>query len=365
VANDSTVWELEPHTRAKHEILRRYLNAWFPIMSSFARRVVYIDGFAGPGEYTGGVKGSPIIAVEVALEHRGELTSEIVFIFIEKDEARCGHLKRLLQELGDLPENFVVHDPVRGSFDEEMTDVLDFLDEQRKALAPTFAMVDPFGFSGTPMSVIGRIMSHQRCEVFITFMYEYVNRFIEHPSEAINKHMDALYGTDAWRGVTDHDSPAARRRFLHDLYRDQLNKVAGIEYVRSFEMINEGNRTEYFLFFGSNHYLGLKKMKYAMWQVDPGEGMQFSDFTQSDQQVLFEPEPNLTRLRDMILRWGSGSERSVEEVERFVVVETPFAHTQYKRGVLSLLEKEGTIEVVASNRKKRFSFPEGTVIRFP
>jgi len=27
------VWPLEPHTRAKHEILRRYLQAWTPILS--------------------------------------------------------------------------------------------------------------------------------------------------------------------------------------------------------------------------------------------------------------------------------------------------------------------------------------------
>ena len=47
------VWELEPHTRVKHIILQKYLEAWFPILSRYNGRVVYYDGFAGPGEYSG------------------------------------------------------------------------------------------------------------------------------------------------------------------------------------------------------------------------------------------------------------------------------------------------------------------------
>ena len=49
-----TVWPIEPQTEAKHEILRKYLAAWFPIMSSWQERIIFIDGFAGPGVYEGG-----------------------------------------------------------------------------------------------------------------------------------------------------------------------------------------------------------------------------------------------------------------------------------------------------------------------
>ncbi|PIU78275.1 MAG: hypothetical protein COZ28_01740 [Candidatus Moranbacteria bacterium CG_4_10_14_3_um_filter_44_15] len=50
----STIWNIEPHTEEKHEILRKYLDAWLPIMTRWNGRVLYIDGFAGPGEYIGG-----------------------------------------------------------------------------------------------------------------------------------------------------------------------------------------------------------------------------------------------------------------------------------------------------------------------
>ena len=42
----TTIWELEPHTAAKHEILRRYLQAWAPILSqgNFPH-LVFVENF--------------------------------------------------------------------------------------------------------------------------------------------------------------------------------------------------------------------------------------------------------------------------------------------------------------------------------
>ena len=31
---DDVIWQLEPHTKAKHELLRYYLGAWFPILAT-------------------------------------------------------------------------------------------------------------------------------------------------------------------------------------------------------------------------------------------------------------------------------------------------------------------------------------------
>jgi len=66
---DDTFWALEPHTRAKHEILRRHLDAWLPIMASANDRIMVFDFFAGPGRYLGGEQGSPIVALGALAEH--------------------------------------------------------------------------------------------------------------------------------------------------------------------------------------------------------------------------------------------------------------------------------------------------------
>ena len=58
----STLWALENHTRGKHLVLKNYLDAWLPIMRKHNGRVLFIDAFAGPGEYAEGEPGSPVIA---------------------------------------------------------------------------------------------------------------------------------------------------------------------------------------------------------------------------------------------------------------------------------------------------------------
>lgn len=56
-----TFWTRDAHTEGKHLVLEHYLNAWFPIMGTTNARVLFVDGFAGPGEYAGGEQGSPVI----------------------------------------------------------------------------------------------------------------------------------------------------------------------------------------------------------------------------------------------------------------------------------------------------------------
>ncbi len=56
--------------------LKRYLQAWMVILSQGKfREILYIDGFAGPGEYENGQVGSPIIALQNALNYRPPLTA--------------------------------------------------------------------------------------------------------------------------------------------------------------------------------------------------------------------------------------------------------------------------------------------------
>src|SRR5215831_14874407 len=95
------IWPLEPHTLAKHEILRRYLAAWFPIMSKWNSRLIFFDGFAGPGIYRDDEIGSPLIALQVLIEHSyfpsfGNGT-DYMFLFCESDPARFNSLQLQLE----------------------------------------------------------------------------------------------------------------------------------------------------------------------------------------------------------------------------------------------------------------------------
>ncbi|HSR55213.1 MAG TPA: three-Cys-motif partner protein TcmP [Alphaproteobacteria bacterium] len=67
MAKAGILWNCPPRTRVKLEILRHYLGAWFGILAQGRfPHVYYVDGFCGPGEYSGGEEGSPVIAARFA-----------------------------------------------------------------------------------------------------------------------------------------------------------------------------------------------------------------------------------------------------------------------------------------------------------
>src|ERR1035437_7139766 len=314
-----TVWDLEPHTAKKHEILRRYFEAWLPIMASWNGRVVYIDGFAGPGKYSTGEDGSPVVVLKAARDHKFPTKSELVCIFVEDDIDRYNHLKDVLDRLSpSLPshiKSFVVH----GKFDEHLTKIFDLIDSQKQRVAPTFVFVDPFGFSHTPFRTISNVLKNSRCEVLVNFMYEEVNRFLS--VEELSDQYDELFGTPAWRNVTTLSDPEQRLRAIHDIYLTQLKTAA--RHVHSFEMLNKGNSTDYFLFFATNSLKGLEKMKEAMWKVDDTGSFQFSDHADARGLTsLFSAHPNLAPLREAILQTFAGRQISIEQLQDWVTAET-------------------------------------------
>lgn len=318
-------WKIAPHTVAKHEILRRYLQAYYPKLASTRGRIVFVDGFAGPGEYEGGEPGSPIIALDSLIEHSyfPKMSGcEFLFLFIEADRAHFEMLERTVAGRHFHPN---VKPRVRcGTFEEHMAQVLDSLGE--KQMAPAFVMVDPFGVKGLPLNLLRRLASFPKTELLITFIYESMSRFLG--SDNFKPHLDKLFGTSEWRRAMNLHGDR-RKEFLSDLYARQLGSI-GMEYVRLFEMKDAGNRTEYFLAFATHHTEGLRVMKEAMWKVDQATGGMFSDFTapSQEQAKLFEGEPDYAHLRWLIMdRFAKRADVPVSEIDEFVLVETAFRET--------------------------------------
>jgi three-Cys-motif partner protein len=322
---------------------------------------VYIDGFAGPGRYSKGEDGSPVIAVKVALEHQARIKSQITFLFVEERKDRADVLEQVLDEL-DRPSQFVIKLDGGATFEQAVGNFLDNYEVRGRRPPPIFAFIDPFGWSGVPFPLVKRILSFPSSEALITFMYEEINRFISHPQQEEN--FNAFFGTAEWRGGIRLVDPTQRNRYYHDLYMRQLRQAGGIRHVRSFEMRNDKDVTDYYLFYATQSLLGLKKMKESMWTVDPSGEFRFSDATDPRQLVLFGREPDFRLLQQQVIKQFQGQETPVEAVEDFVVAETSFRETHYKRQVLDPMERAGQIEIPFSPRKRRFSYPPGTVIRF-
>jgi len=355
----TTIWEIEPHTEAKHAILRKYLNAWLPILTRHTPKVVFIDGFAGPGEYIGGKDGSPIIAIKSMIEHKIDIKSQVNFLFVEKYPDRFEFLNNKLKNM-ELPQN-IKYECKCGEFAEKVGNILDGLSRKNLKLAPTFVFIDPFGFKGVPFDIIKRIMGNGKCEVLVTFMFEDINRFIDLSQNEST--YNQFFGTEEWKKVKTKKNPKERLGILHGLYKKQLQKIA--KYVISFKMKNKFNKTDYFLFFATNHILGLKKMKESMWKVDPKGAFKFSDATYNpNQTVLFELKPNFCLLKKLIVKEFKGRKVDVDELENFIITSTPFRETHYKSKVLKPMEVEEEINVIYDGERRKGNYPAGTLIEF-
>lgn len=372
---EPVLWPLDDHTRAKHRVLAAYLAAWFAVMGQQEMKVrrtnrprlLIVDGFCGPGRYEAGEDGSPLIMLKTLLQHdaferMSEGGVEFIFLFIEHDERRIDHLKGELEQI-ETPKNvevMVEHGEFETTFGKIVEDIHG---EEGVTLVPTFAFVDPFGFSFTPMSLAGKFLDFQRCEALFFLPMVDIVRFVGR--EGQENAMNSLFGTERWREAVDLEGDE-RSAFLLSLFEEQLREGGRVQFVRSFEIRTDRGR-EYRLVFASDHDKGLALMKRAMWKVDPVEGVKYVAARKKDgQEVLFTPDsgavdtsPLLEHLRE---RFGTAW-FTIEEAEQETLLNTPFLHDGHlKKKTLAPARKEGVIEVV--NPPGRRGFVDGTKIRF-
>jgi three-Cys-motif partner protein len=358
---EGTLWKLDQHTSAKHAILRRYLQAWYPILGSKYKRIIYIDGFAGPGEYMNGEEGSPVIAIKTAVDHILNLKMEILFLFIEKHNDRFDHLNGILSRM-EIPDNFNYR-VLCDRFDAIINHELDNLDAQNEYTVPFFTFIDPFGYKDTPFSIVKRIMSYRSSEILITFMSGFVNRFKN--EEQFQEDISLLYGDTNWNYELSNNNHKSTEKAIIAGYLKRLSSVA--THVRSFEMKNKFNQPIYHLVFATNSYDGLKKMKESMWSVDKSGQFSYSDTTDPHQSVLFEQEPDFSALKRMIVDEFNGREAQIQDIEKYVVINTPYRESHYKR-ILKEMEKANppALEVIKCkpDRKKGTYNDPRMVLRF-
>lgn len=378
-----TIWEIQPHTEAKHEILRYYLGAWFPILAKIYLRLLYVDGFAGPGEYLKKVDGllkkvdgSPIIALKVALEHRfkSKLTRpgmDLVFLFIEKDEARYQNLKQKIAQLKpQLPSTFRIERRCT-SFEEVFDSVLFKIEEQNKRLAPSFVFIDPFGPTGFPMSLISRLAQQPRSEVLITFNYQSLNEwFLQDPRK--HKHLDELYGSGVWRLALQIPDSNEKESCLMETYQAALERLGWKGHP--FRMVNKQNQTQYCLFFATAHWEGMLAMKRAMWKAAPTGDFQYFDLIDPQQPHLFDKElydeEYSKELASQLYQSRRGQSIRKQMLIQNDVAWHPVCIERHLTRGLRILECESTpqrvtnVELPNGRRRRGKTYPDDCVITF-
>lgn len=353
------LWNAEPHTLAKIEIVRRYLYLWFLILGSQNPRLAYIDGFAGPGRYLNSDQGSPIAALTAArdafsqLASKGRLPQKWFFFFIERDAEFASRLKGVIAE-SVWPPEFEI-DVQTGTFQEKLPDVLLKIRQSPGGMPPTFAFIDPFGATGVPFSHVAEILKNRSCEVLINLDSDGVGRLVAAQSIEKNKdHLDAIFGGNMWKERLEPRAPMLMLcAQVLALYKERLRSLPNVNYTFAFAMKSKLGTLNYHLVFASQLAIGLRKMKEAMKAVDKSGSYSFSDDTVGQRSFWDFSDPEQPAKR-MLAELGS-TWRPYKDFEDFSLNETPFENP---KSMLKTLKLKGQVEVQWLGPPSKSGFPE-------
>ncbi|MFJ2582066.1 three-Cys-motif partner protein TcmP [Kitasatospora aureofaciens] len=333
-APKDVIWERDPHTAAKHALLRRYLQAWAPIMLSRDEVVTYAEGFAGPGVYRGGEPGSPLVAHQVFSGALRRSPRMVKMVLVEENARRKTELEHRIAATsgssGARNDRLDVH-IAQGQCH---PDLLQQLARVGSLDHPMFVLLDGFGGPEVPFPLLQRIATQRRSEVMVTFQPSFLVRFAG-KDERHRAAGDAFFGGNDWHGVFQEPS-SSKAAYLRDRYRESLGR-AGFQHTLVFEMIDEAGHLLY-LIFGTRHERGVEKMKEAMWVVDTTSGVRYRDPKDPNQQALdLELEPDTGPLRRILLDHlrSAPAARSVDHLKRYALLETVYRPTQ----VIPLLKR--------------------------
>ncbi|WP_405922487.1 three-Cys-motif partner protein TcmP [Streptomyces sp. NBC_00122] len=200
----------------KHAILDKYVVPFASKVGKYApdARVVYLDGYAGPGRYDDGTPGSPALILESAAAISA--FRKLDCYFIEKNRKNYQSLSALVAEARE--QGLAAH-ALQGRVERHLDHVLEAAQG-----SPLFAFLDPFGLGITFEALTQRIFGSRRAggqptEVLLNFNANAVRRIgglltskKDTPGKpAALKVLDAACGGDWWQQefLDSEDNPEA------------------------------------------------------------------------------------------------------------------------------------------------------------
>jgi three-Cys-motif partner protein len=360
------------HHRAKHELLRRYMNVWIPKLGFTYGQIALVDGFASAGRYRDAQRGSPLIMLDAYVgrpeEERARFKSPPHFVFIEHRRDYAQHLQAEVETYPTLHGATV--DVIHGSYEAEFPKVVAYLANAYRQPVPTFAFIDPRGYADNPFSHIAdfkRVMPN-KSEVMVYLPASFMARFLETgiTDEALTK----LYGGPTWEDAKTMDERSRQRvgQRLAGLFGDRLSEH--FDWVTSFNVEPE-RHNDYYLLFGTDHKDGLRAMKQGMWKVDAHRGEGFKQAkVLPDQEQLFSDDsvtvpPDTSILGELLRAEFADRVFTITEAEDFTLCRTRYLDKPHLRSwALRPLEQSGKIMVIKSSRSRKGDFPAGTTMRF-
>jgi three-Cys-motif partner protein len=372
MADNSFFDESRDNSLVKSEIVAKYFWAWakviIPTAKKWSKKIAYIDLFSGPGRYQDGSKSTPLLILERAIADP-DMSQMLVTLFNDKDSDNTQSLDqaiKLIPNIGTLKHTPIV---VNQEVGEEIVEAI-----KKINYVPTLFFIDPWGYKGLSLELIGAVIKDWGCDCIFFFNYNRINMGL--PNVAVDKHMNSLFGqqrADALRGqLRKLQQPYERELVIVEAISQALKEIGG-NYVLPFCFKTDtGIRTSHHLIFVSKNVRGYSIMKEIMAKESSSteQGVPLFEYNSATQYqpLLFELSRPLDDLENMLLHEFAGQTLTMEAIYNQHHVGKRYISKNYKEA-LRKLEQQGKIIVdpPASKRKKykgEITFGEKVTVTF-
>jgi len=356
----------------KSEIVRKYFWAWakviIPTAKKFAKKIGYIDLFAGPGIYSDGTKSTPILILERAIEEQDMRDMLIALL----NDANPEHAASLKREIDSLPginsmkfRPKVYADKIDIGFEKTFEGI---------KFIPTLLFLDPWGYKGISIELIGSVLKNWGCDCILFFNYNRIQASLTNPRVA--EHIDALFGkvrAEKLRHDLESVPPDEKELTIIEAVTEALHD-AGATYVLPFCFKDaHRNCTSHHLILATKHPLGYQIMKDIMAKESSSDVQGVPSFEYNPatvrQTLLYEYSRPIEDLEKMLLSDCVGMTLSMREIFERHNIGRRFVSSNYK-GALINLERQGKIvtKPPASQRRQRKGIPtfgNDVIVTFP
>lgn len=355
--------ETREQSAVKSAIVAKYFWAWAKIIAQKAKRIAYLDLFAGPGRYRDGTDSTQLLVLQKAIEDPN-LSQILVTVFNDKDEANVRSLEAAIASIPGIEK--MKHKPVVRHEEVGSEMVRQFAEV---GLVPSLSFIDPWGYRGLSLGLVNAVVKDWACECIFFFNYNRVNMGLSNP--CVEDHMNALFGkerADALRAELQPLDPDDRELRVVERLCEALNPD-GSRFTLPFRFRNvQGSRTSHHLIFVTKHFLGYNIMKGIMAKESSlvEQGVASLEYSPADKRcpLLFELARPLDDLEGMLRTDYAGENVTFGDLYRTHSVGKPYVEKNYRQ-VLKVMEDKGLIVAVKPGKTRRKgTFAEDVVITF-
>ena len=376
--------EIEEHSKAKLDVLRNYLEAYFDRLGNIPARDEFkldlVDGFAGGGTFMDGdnvVSGTPLIMLEETESAQKRLNQkrtkplrfDCKMHFVDVNRAHTDHLLNVLDERGYKVDGkrIVVHN---RPFEDVVGEIIEDIRARQPRVGRSLLLLDQTGFGQVELSLIARIFRElPMAEVILTFAADALINFLAETPEFIqsvkplNISQQQIY---AW--TASGDSSIGRALVQRGL-REQVRRMTGATYDTPFFIRPQQSRRALWFLHLSRHLTARDVMIQCHWNssnkfehygsggfdmlgwdaLKTGHPSLFN-FTDFDSEQM--REELLNSMPDKLYALAADIPITVDATRHMLANETAARFSDYDDVILQL-NREHEIEIIGPDGKVR------------